>query len=104
MVPGSKITSPQHHRNPGRNRMNDIPVLDSLDARSEILDRIRSANRALFGTARDQAPEQSWSAIPRAYRQDSSLTDAGRVQLLTERLLAYGAGVYRCQPAEVASN
>jgi L-lactate dehydrogenase complex protein LldG len=84
--------------------MNDIPVLDSLDARSEILDRIRSANRALFGTARDQTPEQSWSAIPRAYRQDSSLTDAGRVQLLTERLLEYGAGVYRCQPAEVASN
>ncbi len=83
--------------------MNDIPIHDPSSARSEILARIRSANRGIFGAGREPTPEESWRTIPRTYRRSGSLADSGRVQLLTERLIDYGAGVYQCQSVDVAA-
>jgi len=83
--------------------MNDIPMHDPSSARSEILARIRSANRGIFGADREPTPEESWRTIPRTYRRSGSLADSGRVQLLTERLIDYGAGVYQCQSVDVAA-
>ncbi|MGO8717725.1 MAG: LutC/YkgG family protein [Acidobacteriaceae bacterium] len=77
----------------------DIPVTDPLSARSEILTRIRSANRGGHSGA-----HEAWENIPRAYCQSGRLSIGGRVQLITERLIEYGAGVYPCQPAQVADN
>jgi L-lactate dehydrogenase complex protein LldG len=84
--------------------MSDAMMNDPLSARSEILARIRSANHGIFGADRDLTPDESWQTILRTYRRDSSLSHAARIQLLTERLIEYGAGVYRCQPAQVAEN
>jgi L-lactate dehydrogenase complex protein LldG len=84
--------------------MTDVSVHDPLSARSEILARIRTANREIFGAHCDLSPDESWRTIPRTYRHNSSLTDADRVQLITERLIEYGAGAYRCQSAQVAEN
>ena len=83
--------------------MTDIPTLDPQSARSEILARIRSANRGIFGADREAAPDESWRSIPRAYQQSGSLSDAGRVQLLAERLVDYGAGVYQCPSIDIAA-
>lgn len=83
--------------------MNNIPMQDSSSARSEILTRIRSANPGIFGADRNPTPEEVWRTIPRTYRRSGSLADTGRVQLLIERLMDYGAGVYRCQPVDVAA-
>ena len=82
--------------------MTDGPMRDPINARSEILARIRSANRGIFGGDRDISAETSWQNIPRAYRQSGPLTEIARLQLLTERFIEYGAGVYRCQLAHVA--
>jgi L-lactate dehydrogenase complex protein LldG len=82
--------------------MTDAVMNDPRSARSEILARIRSANQGIFGAGSDLTPDESWQSIPRTYRHDSSLSDAARIQLLTERLIEYGAGVYRCQSAQVA--
>lgn len=84
--------------------MNDVPMHDPSSARSEILARIRSANRGIFGSDREPTPDESWRIIPRVYRRNSSLSDTGRLQLLTERLIDYGAGVYRCLSVDVAAN
>lgn len=84
--------------------MTDAPMHDPLSARSEILARIRSVNRRIFGVDRGVSANKSWENIPRTYRQSGPLTAAGRVQLLTERLIEYGAGVYRCQSTQVADN
>lgn len=84
--------------------MNDIPMLDPSSARSEILASIRSANRGIFGADREPAPDESWRTISRAYRRSGSLADTNRLQLLTERLVDYGAGVYPCPSVEVAAN
>lgn len=83
----------------------DIPATDPLSARSEILRRVRSANRGGHPGARNLLnAHEAWQNIPRAYRQSSLLSIGGRVQLMTERLIEYGAGVYPCQPAQVADN
>jgi len=84
--------------------MNDLPMHDPSSARSEILTRIRSANRGIFDADRQPTPDESWRTIPRTYRRSGSLADNGRVQLLTERLIDYGAGVYQCQSVDVAAN
>ena len=83
--------------------MSEIPLHDPMSARSEILARIRSANRGILGVDREPTADESWRTIPRTYRQNSSLADAGRVQLLTERFIDYGAGVYKCQSVDVAA-
>lgn len=83
--------------------MNDLPMHAPQSARSEILARIRSANRGIFGEDCAAGPDESWRNIPRAYQQSGSLTDAGRVQLLAERLVDYGAGVYQCPSIDVAA-
>ncbi len=48
-------------------------MTDALDARSEILARIRTA--VGNGQARPN-PAETWQAIPRAYRQASVLSNA----------------------------
>lgn len=84
--------------------MTDILIGDPLSARSEILAHIRSANRGISVKNRNTNATESWQDIPRTYRQCGTLTEADRVQLLAERLIEYGAGVYRCQSAQVADN
>jgi len=75
-------------------------VADALDARSEILARIRAiSGRDAPSLSRDEA----WQAMPRSYRQTGALASAGCVDLLAERLRDYGAGVSRSQPAQLAS-
>ncbi len=74
-------------------------MTNPLDARAEILARIRSAN------GRDNSLEsakQEWERIPRQYRQQALLNPAACVELLAERLRDYGATVYACVPAELA--
>ncbi len=84
--------------------MSDISMQERLSARSEILSRIRSANRGIFGADRDKKPDESWQTIPRQYRRSGSLADTGRLKLLTERLVDYGAGVYQCPALETAAH
>jgi L-lactate dehydrogenase complex protein LldG len=74
-------------------------MTDALDARSEILARIRTA--VGNGIARPN-PAETWQAIPRAYRQTGTLSNAACVDLLEERLCDYGARVYRAQSTEIA--
>ena len=83
--------------------MSEAPFLDPLSARSEILARVRSANRGIFSASPHSEPDDAWQAIPRAYRRSGLLDDDRRRQLLAERLLDYGAGVYSCPSAEVAA-
>lgn len=74
-------------------------MTETLNSRSEILARIRSA----IGRERSpQNAEDAWQAIPRHYRQSSALAPAGCIDLLSERLRDYGAGVHPSQPAQVA--
>ncbi len=63
-----------------------------MSARDEILDRVA---RALAGAP---APDGSVGegAVRRTYRISSDLTEAARLDLLTERLLEYHASVRRC--------
>ena len=83
--------------------MSDLPMHDPSSARSEILARIRSANREIFGADREPTPDESWRTIPRTYRRSGSLADRDRVHLLADRLVDYGAGVYQCQSEDVAA-
>jgi L-lactate dehydrogenase complex protein LldG len=75
-------------------------MTDTLNAREEMLRSIRSAN------ARPSIPAvtaQEYDRIPRQYHQTGTLDFEQRVDLLIDRLRDYGAGVYRCQRAQVAS-
>ena len=72
---------------------------DGLDARSEILTRIRSASQ----NATELPCEQAWEAIPRDYRMNSTLSRDACIDLLEERLRDYGAGVLRSQPSQLAA-
>lgn len=75
-------------------------MTDALNARSEILARIRSAiGRDVPSVNADAA----WQAIPRNYRQAGALDLAGCVDLLIEQLHDYGAGVFRCEPSQLAA-
>ena len=70
------------------------------DARSAILDAIRSAN----GRATElQLAEVEYAQIPRTYTQHSSLSRDEAVALLTERLIDYNANVVSCSVDEVPS-
>jgi L-lactate dehydrogenase complex protein LldG len=60
-------------------------------AKQEILGRIRRAI-AVTGAAR----ESEYAAITRGYRQNGSLDEEGRLELLADRLHDYEAGVYPC--------
>ena len=83
--------------------MTDLPMHDPCSARTEILARIRSANQAIFDAKRQPTAAESWQNIPRTYRRGGGLTNSDLVQLLTARLVDYGAGVYRCSLSEVAA-
>ena len=75
-------------------------MTDALNARSEILARIRSA------TGRDVpalSADAAWQAISRNYRQAGTLDLAGRIDLLIEQLRDYGAGVFRCESSQLAA-
>lgn len=80
----------------------DVSATDPLSARSEILARIRSANRASTSDAGNLSAEEAWRKISRNYRDVGLLTETGRIELFTERLREYGAGVYSSQPAQIA--
>jgi len=67
-----------------------------LDARQEILERIRKA----AGGARDRAAE--YAAIPREYRREGGMAPEARMELFAARLYEYGASVYRCTAAQIA--
>lgn len=62
-----------------------------MNARTEILDRLRSALHDA-----PVAPD-----IPRTYRHDSGLSAEERIELLSDRLLDYKAGVSVVEEAEV---
>lgn len=81
--------------------MADAPVLDPHGARSEILARIRSANRGGFADTRNLSAETAWRAIPRKYHETCSMPETERIALFTERLRDYGVGVYLSQPNQV---
>ena len=66
-----------------------------LDARQEILDRIRKT-----AAAGDRAAE--YAAIPREYRREGAMSAEARIELFSARLFDYGANVYRCTPAQIA--
>lgn len=66
-------------------------------AREEILAAIR---RALPDSPSTR--EAEYAAIPRRYFTPGSLDEAARLNLLEERLLDYGATVYRCVEAEIS--
>ncbi len=75
-------------------------MIDSTAARAEILAKIGSA--AARGASAESA-EAEWEAIPRKYRQTSSLAPAECIELLIERLRDYGATVDRCTRGELAA-
>ncbi len=67
-------------------------------ARAEILSRIRSTINASRGNA-----AETWQAIPRNYRQNSTLTSSEKMALLEDRLQDYGAGVHHAESSQLAS-
>ena len=67
-----------------------------LEARQEILERIRQASSG----AGDRAAE--YAAIPREYRREGGMAPEARLELFAARLYDYGASVYRCSAAQIA--
>jgi L-lactate dehydrogenase complex protein LldG len=70
----------------------------SVEARAAILTRIGNANARAGDLSDAQA---AWTAIPRLYSQSSSLSRDETIDLLTHRLLDYGAHLIRCHTADV---
>lgn len=75
-------------------------MAEALDARSEILTRIRSAV-GHKGSLTDT--QQAWQAIPRNYRKTGQLSSAQSVELFAEKLRDYGVDLTLCEPAQIAS-
>ncbi len=75
-------------------------MTDSLNARSEILARIRSA---IGRKPQAESAQQIREEIPRNYIQTGVLSPAALIDTLIEQLRDYGAGVSRCQPPELRS-
>lgn len=71
-----------------------------LDARSEILARIRSA---LGRDASAPNADAAWSAIARNYQQAGDLDPVNCVELLVDRLHDYGADVSHCPQLQLAA-
>lgn len=67
------------------------------DARTEILEKIRSVKPAGFG---DRAT--AWQHVPREFLVRSDLNRDEVLHLLEDRLLDYDATVERCAPGEIA--
>ena len=65
-------------------------------ARAAVLSAIREA----IGTRSSSAREE-YQAIAREYRQEGSLDEPRRLELLADRLRHYQVGVYRCNRAEL---
>ncbi len=84
-------------------RAPQVSVPSTPDARSEIFARIRSANSAAAPPERILTAEEAWQQIPRAYHATSSLSTTSRIDLFTERLREYGAGVYSASPTSIAA-
>ena len=78
-----------------------------IDARAEILRRIRSARRA--GPVTDAAMSrlaaaEEWSAIPREYRRSASRSREAGLDLLEDRLRDYDANVVHTSRSEVSAS
>ena len=61
-----------------------------------VLGRVRESLR------QTSARESDYATIPRAYRQRGKLSQEQKIELLIDRLLDYGSGVYRCGRDEIA--
>jgi L-lactate dehydrogenase complex protein LldG len=70
------------------------------DARSEILNAIRSANRGATDLTR---AELEYAEIPRDYTQHAGVSRDETIALLTERLIDYNAHVVACSPDQLPS-
>jgi len=76
-------------------------MTDTSSARAEILARIRSANQDISGTGTSDTPDTAWQTMPRGYVLEGSLQQEGRLRLLEERLIDYGAQVFHATPDEL---
>ncbi len=74
----------------------------SVDARSAVLQRVRSALGASYDAALANATAD-WAAIPRTYDRAPRLNVAEKLQLLEERLLDYDAEVTRVAESEISN-
>lgn len=72
--------------------------IDTKAARTEILSRIRSILRV---EPQAQSASEDWQSIPREYRKTGGLDFPDRIALIENRLLDYGAGVYRTTRLEL---
>ncbi len=74
----------------------------STDARSAVLDKVKAA-LAGAGQQPDAAAQLArWTALPRTYAQQPSLSTAERLHLLQDRLQDYDAVVQRVPSAQIA--
>lgn len=71
-----------------------------VDARSEILNEIRSANRGAADLANAQL---EYAQIPRTYTQHTAVPRSETIALLTERLVDYNAHVVPCTAGQIPS-
>lgn len=78
----------------------EVGSIDSSAARTEVLRRIRAANK---GTAEGARASQQWSQIPRNYLRAPSLSREQILDLLEDRLRDYDATVARATESEVAA-
>ena len=72
---------------------------DTKSARAEILSRIRFITGAGL---RAESAAEAWQSIPRTYRRKGVLEFDGCVELLTDRLRDYGAGVHFAAPDAIS--
>lgn len=75
-------------------------MTEALDARAEILRRIRSA---LGKDGSLASAQQAWQAIPREYKLTGQLNPDQRMELFVDRLHDYGVHVTHCKTAEIAA-
>lgn len=69
-----------------------------MSAKEEILEKIR---RAVGPRPLDRVPD--YAAVARAYRQSPALGRSACLELLADRLRDYGAGVFRCERADLSA-
>ena len=75
-------------------------MTDALNARAEILGRIRSA---LGRDGSLPSAQQAWQAIPREYKLAGQLNPARRMDLFVDRLHDYGVHVTHCRSHAIAA-
>jgi len=73
---------------------------DSSDARSRILASIRMS---LGAPSAPEAIAAEYASIPRRYTQSSAADEPALLELFTDRLLEYDAGIYRSEREGIAA-